>query len=115
MPCRPEASNPFWDPDLVEGYEAWYEGPGRRADRLEKALLQRLLECFDDEPWRSASPLTVSELRRLVAAVCGDLEPSVRWFTTLWPGLSSALRAPWGGFIGMAVNWEARSRKAQQR
>jgi SAM-dependent methyltransferase len=226
VPCRPEASNPFRDPGLVERYEAWYEGPGRRADRLEKALLHRLLEGFDDarklldvgsgtghfgrhfaragrlvvgldisppmvreaarhggppsilgdasrlpfddrsfdvvaivatlafvsnprqvlaeaarvsrsglligalngtsrlgrrirrtadQPWRSARPLTVSELRRLVAAVCGDLEPSVRWFTTLWPGLSWALRAPWGGFIGMAVSWETRSRKVQQR
>ena len=38
--------NPFENPALVEGYEAWYETSGRRADRLEKALLQRLLAGF---------------------------------------------------------------------
>lgn len=39
-------ANPFADPDLVAGYEAWYEATGRRADRLEKALLGRLLGHF---------------------------------------------------------------------
>jgi ubiquinone/menaquinone biosynthesis C-methylase UbiE len=38
--------NPFADPDSVSGYEAWYQGKGRRADRLEKALLKWLLEPF---------------------------------------------------------------------
>jgi ubiquinone/menaquinone biosynthesis C-methylase UbiE len=38
--------NPFGDPALVEGYESWYRTTGRRADRLEKALLQRLLARF---------------------------------------------------------------------
>jgi ubiquinone/menaquinone biosynthesis C-methylase UbiE len=38
--------NPFADPALVEGYEDWYRTTGRRADRLEKALLQRLLARF---------------------------------------------------------------------
>jgi len=37
-------SNPFRDPLLVEDYEAWYEGPGRRADWLEKALLSHLMD-----------------------------------------------------------------------
>ncbi len=37
------AFNPFANPDLASGYEAWYETTGRRADRLEKALLERLL------------------------------------------------------------------------
>jgi ubiquinone/menaquinone biosynthesis C-methylase UbiE len=36
--------NPFADPELVSGYEAWYETSGQRADRLEKALLRRLLD-----------------------------------------------------------------------
>jgi ubiquinone/menaquinone biosynthesis C-methylase UbiE len=30
----------------VAGYEAWYETTGRRADRLEKALLRRLVDSF---------------------------------------------------------------------
>lgn len=38
--------NPFANPALVVGYEAWYETSGRRADRLEKALLRRLLADF---------------------------------------------------------------------
>ena len=35
--------NPFVDPALVAGYETWYQTAGRRADRLEKDLLARLL------------------------------------------------------------------------
>ena len=35
--------NPFASPAIVAGYEAWYGTAGRRADRLEKALLKRLL------------------------------------------------------------------------
>lgn len=41
---RTGAPNPFTDPVLAASYEAWYAGPGRRADRLETALLKRLLE-----------------------------------------------------------------------
>jgi ubiquinone/menaquinone biosynthesis C-methylase UbiE len=39
-------ANPFTNPTIVAGYEAWYETSGRRADRLEKALLRRLLAGF---------------------------------------------------------------------
>jgi ubiquinone/menaquinone biosynthesis C-methylase UbiE len=42
----PTRSNPFSEAVLVEGYEAWYKTAGRRADRLEKALLKRLLAAF---------------------------------------------------------------------
>ena len=35
--------NPFAVPAVVAGYERWYETTGRRADRLEKVLLGRLL------------------------------------------------------------------------
>jgi ubiquinone/menaquinone biosynthesis C-methylase UbiE len=38
--------NPFENRALVERYEAWYETTGRRADRLEKSLFQRLLTEF---------------------------------------------------------------------
>ncbi len=41
-----EDNNPFTDPVLVNGYENWYETTGRRADRLEKMLLGRLLFDF---------------------------------------------------------------------
>jgi ubiquinone/menaquinone biosynthesis C-methylase UbiE len=40
------AMNPFSNPAIVTGYETWYETVGRRADRLEKALLKRLLASF---------------------------------------------------------------------
>jgi ubiquinone/menaquinone biosynthesis C-methylase UbiE len=39
-------SNPFADSAVASGYEAWYETTGRRADRLEKALLKQLLARF---------------------------------------------------------------------
>jgi ubiquinone/menaquinone biosynthesis C-methylase UbiE len=38
--------NPFADPAVAVSYEAWYETIGRRSDRLEKALLARLLTRF---------------------------------------------------------------------
>jgi len=38
--------NPFINPVIAAGYEAWYKTTGRRADRLEKALLKRLLADF---------------------------------------------------------------------
>lgn len=38
--------NPFSNPDMVSGYEDWYQGSGSRADRLEKALLKQLLAGF---------------------------------------------------------------------
>jgi ubiquinone/menaquinone biosynthesis C-methylase UbiE len=43
---KPARDNPFSDTALVENYEAWYTTLGRRADRLEKALLKRLLRAF---------------------------------------------------------------------
>jgi SAM-dependent methyltransferase len=42
----PPPANPFDDPELVARYEDWYSGPGRRADILEKRLLEKLLTGF---------------------------------------------------------------------
>jgi SAM-dependent methyltransferase len=39
-------SNPFGNTEIVAGYEAWYETTGRRADRLEKELLKKILTGF---------------------------------------------------------------------
>jgi ubiquinone/menaquinone biosynthesis C-methylase UbiE len=39
---RARAGNPFTDDDLVASYERWYETGGRRADELEKRLLDEL-------------------------------------------------------------------------
>jgi len=38
--------NPFDHAPVAAGYEAWYSTVGRRADRLEKALLKELLARF---------------------------------------------------------------------
>ncbi|MEW6568373.1 MAG: class I SAM-dependent methyltransferase [Chloroflexota bacterium] len=38
--------NPFDDPALAAGYEAWYETEGKAADRLERGLLGWLLAGF---------------------------------------------------------------------
>jgi SAM-dependent methyltransferase len=43
---RRSVTNPFAHLDIVSSYEAWYETTGRRADRLEKALLMQLLGRF---------------------------------------------------------------------
>jgi ubiquinone/menaquinone biosynthesis C-methylase UbiE len=59
-------ANPFTDPTMVAGYEAWYETSGRRADRLEKALLKRLLAGF-------------SRARTLLEVGCGTGH-FTRWF-----------------------------------
>jgi ubiquinone/menaquinone biosynthesis C-methylase UbiE len=59
-------ANPFANPTMVAGYEAWYETSGRRADRLEKVLLKRLLAGF-------------SRARTLLEVGCGTGH-FTRWF-----------------------------------
>lgn len=59
-------ANPFTNPTIVAGYEAWYETSGRRADRLEKALLKRLMAGF-------------SRARTLLEVGCGTGH-FTRWF-----------------------------------
>jgi ubiquinone/menaquinone biosynthesis C-methylase UbiE len=59
--------NPFANPAIVAGYEAWYETTGRQADRLEKALLKRLLAGFP-------------EVRTLLEVGCGTGH-FTRWFS----------------------------------
>jgi ubiquinone/menaquinone biosynthesis C-methylase UbiE len=61
-----QSVNPFTNPTMVAGYEAWYETSGRRADRLEKALLKRLLAGF-------------SRARTLLEVGCGTGH-FTRWF-----------------------------------
>ena len=48
---RPEENirlNPFTDPEIVAGYETWYQTAGRPADKQEKALLKWLLNGFPE-------------------------------------------------------------------
>jgi len=60
--------NPFFDQKVVAGYERWYETVGRRADRLEKALLAKLLAQFP-------------EARRVLEIGCGTGH-FTRWFAS---------------------------------
>ncbi|MFP3852937.1 MAG: class I SAM-dependent methyltransferase [Anaerolineales bacterium] len=53
-------------------------------------------------PWDSAEFYTVSELRNLLRTALGS-DHNVKWSTTLWPAINTALPLPWGGFIGMAT------------
>jgi ubiquinone/menaquinone biosynthesis C-methylase UbiE len=62
-------ANPFTDPTIIAGYEAWYETSGCWADRLEKALLKRLLAGF-------------SRARTLLEVGCGTGH-FTRWFGEL--------------------------------
>lgn len=39
-------SNPFASPEIVAGYETWYQTTGCRADRKEQALLKWMLASF---------------------------------------------------------------------
>jgi SAM-dependent methyltransferase len=43
---RRSVHNPFANLEAASGYEAWYKTAGRRADRLEKDLLEHLLARF---------------------------------------------------------------------
>lgn len=45
---RTSPLNPFEDPAAASRYEEWYVGKGRRADTLEKALIEKLLGTFVD-------------------------------------------------------------------
>jgi SAM-dependent methyltransferase len=66
--------NPFANPYIASGYEAWYESTGRRAERLEKGLLRQMLARFP----RASS---------LIEVGCGTGH-FTRWFEEL--GLQTA-------------------------
>ena len=55
--------------------------------------------------WKAARLFTPSELKQLIQQAIGE-EVEIIWRTTLWPIWPTSLPIPWGGFIGMAVNWK---------
>jgi len=63
------SNNPFTDPARVARYENWYQTTGRRADRLEKTLLRRLLTRF-------------SSARTILEVGCGTGH-FTRWYSEL--------------------------------
>jgi len=54
--------------------------------------------------WKSAQLFTPGELKQLIQQAIGE-EVEIIWRTTLWPIWPASLPLPWGGFIGMIVNW----------
>lgn len=70
------------------------------------SLLARRRRTSGKGFWKQAHFFTVKELKHLVSTVCGDRLHSVHWKTTLWPlPLVTSLPMPWGGFIGIAVQF----------
>ena len=55
--------------------------------------------------WKAAKLFTPGELKQLIHQAVGE-EAEIVWRTTLWPIWPASLPLPWGGFIGMAVNWK---------
>jgi hypothetical protein len=54
--------------------------------------------------WQAARFFTPTEMAQLVhRAARRPVE--IAWRTTLWPCWRGSLPLPWGGFIGMAVQW----------
>lgn len=81
----------YMKPEVVKGYESWYEGKYKRADLLEKQVITRMIEQY-------SSPKTILEIgcgtthftRWLAAsgfeAFGVDISPyMVRQAKTLWP------------------------------
>jgi ubiquinone/menaquinone biosynthesis C-methylase UbiE len=59
----------YMNPQIVEGYESWYEGKYKRADSLEKLVLKIMLNEFDNP-------------RKILEVGCGSAH-FTRWFQTL--------------------------------
>jgi ubiquinone/menaquinone biosynthesis C-methylase UbiE len=69
-----------------------------------QSRLRRQYERESGPVWEAARFFTPTELRWIIREVIGDAKDIV-WRTTLWSFWSGALPLPWGGFIGMAVNF----------
>ena len=78
-------------PDVVKGYEGWYEGKYKRADNLEKLVLSKMIDEFDHpktilEVGSGTSHFTRWLSSQGFAATGADLSPfMVRQAKTLWP------------------------------
>ena len=55
--------------------------------------------------WEAAQLFTPNELKQLIQQAVGK-KAKIIWRTALWPIWPASLPLPWGGFIGMAVNWK---------
>lgn len=81
----------YMQPDVVKGYEGWYEGKYKRADNLEKLVLSKMIDEFDHpktilEVGSGTSHFTRWLSSQGFAAAGADLSPfMVRQAKTLWP------------------------------
>ena len=69
---------------------------------------RKLMALLQPSPYRAARFMTPWALERLVRRAVGRRVAWVRWATTLWPEWTpvSMRRLPFGGFIGMAVQFD---------
>jgi ubiquinone/menaquinone biosynthesis C-methylase UbiE len=69
-----------------------------------QSFLGRSLRRAGGPVWEAARFFTPAEMGQLVhRAARRSIE--ITWRTTLWPLWRGMLPLPWGGFIGMAVQW----------
>ena len=69
-----------------------------------QSFLGRSLRRAGGPVWEAARFFTPAEMGQLVhRAARRSIE--ITWRTTLWPLWRGTLPLPWGGFIGMAVQW----------
>jgi ubiquinone/menaquinone biosynthesis C-methylase UbiE len=69
------------------------------------SLLGMKYRKIDGPIWGKAHFLSISRLKRIIKRAIGS-QTEVMWRTTLWPILPGYLPLPWGGFIGMSIQWD---------
>jgi ubiquinone/menaquinone biosynthesis C-methylase UbiE len=69
-----------------------------------QSVLGRSLRRTGGPVWEAARFFTPTEMVQLVH-LAAKKPVEITWRTTLWPLWRGALPLPWGGFIGMAVQW----------
>lgn len=60
--------------------------------------------------WRNAHFCSITKIKKIVRQIT-NRQAEIIWRTTLWPLVPGSLALPWGGFIGMAVRWDAERRE----
>jgi len=60
--------------------------------------------------WGNAHLYSINKIKKFIKQTA-NRQAEIMWRTTLWPLISGHLPLPWGGFIGMAVRWDAERRE----
>jgi ubiquinone/menaquinone biosynthesis C-methylase UbiE len=69
-----------------------------------KSWIGKKYQRKSDPVWRLAHLYTPRELTQLAQRACKAID-KITWRTTLWPLIPFALPLPWGGFIGMRIQF----------